>query len=98
MLYFLCLHISLYSFLCQAQKEYKWRKYSIDRREPQMSLKKQVAHALIDKDWSQRELARQMDISMAYLQDILLENRKPVERLKQIEELLDIKLETKQEV
>ncbi|MGO3609919.1 MAG: helix-turn-helix domain-containing protein [Enterococcus sp.] len=58
-----------------------------------MSLKKQVAHALIDKDWSQRELARQMDISMAYLQDILLENRKPVERLKQIEELLDIKLE-----
>ncbi|EKN1388995.1 helix-turn-helix transcriptional regulator [Enterococcus faecalis] len=60
-----------------------------------MSLKKQVAHALIDKDWSQRELARQMDISMAYLQDILLENRKPVERLKQIEELLDIKLETK---
>ena len=36
-----------------------------------------------------------MDISMAYLQDILLENRKPVERLKQIEELLDIKLETK---
>lgn len=63
-----------------------------------MSLKKQVAHALIDKDWSQRELARQMDISMAYLQDILLENRKPVERLKQIEELLDINLETKQEV
>ena len=63
-----------------------------------MSLKKQIAHALIDKDWSQRELARQMDISMAYLQDILLENRKPVERLKQIEELLDIKLETKQEV
>lgn len=58
-----------------------------------MSLKKQVAHALIDKDWSQRELARQMDISMAYLQDILLENRKPVERLKPIEELLDIKLE-----
>lgn len=58
-----------------------------------MSLKKQVAHALIDKDWSQRELARRMDISMAYLQDILLENRKPVERLKQIEALLDIKLE-----
>lgn len=57
-----------------------------------MSLKKQVAHALIDKDWSQRELARQMNISMAYLQDILLENRKPVERLKQIEELLSIKV------
>lgn len=58
-----------------------------------MSLKKQVAHALIDKDWSQRELARQMGITMSYLQDILLENRKPAERLKQIEELLGIKLE-----
>lgn len=63
-----------------------------------MSLKKQVAHALIDKEWSQRELARQMGITMSYLQDILLENRKPAERLKQIEELLDIKLEVKQEV
>lgn len=58
-----------------------------------MTLKKQVAHALIDKDWSQRELARQMGITMSYLQDILNENRKPRERLKQIEELLDIKLE-----
>lgn len=58
-----------------------------------MSLKKQVAHALIDKEWSRRELARQMDITMSYLQDILNGNRKPVERLKQIEELLDIKIE-----
>nr|DAK63281.1 MAG TPA: hypothetical protein [Bacteriophage sp.] len=33
-----------------------------------------------------------MGISMAYLQDILLENRKPIDRLKQIEEILDIKL------
>lgn len=58
-------------------------------------LKKQVAHALIDKEWSQRELARQMDITMSYLQDILNENRKPVKRLKQIEELLNIKLDFK---
>lgn len=57
-----------------------------------MTLKQKVAHALIDKDWSQRELARKMNISMSYLQDILLENRKPAKRLKQIEELLDIKL------
>lgn len=63
-----------------------------------MSLKNQVAHALIDKKWSQRELARRMDISMSYLQDILLENRKPVERLKQIENLLGIEIESKQEV
>lgn len=58
-----------------------------------MSLKQQVKIALIGKGWSQRELARQMGISMAYLQDILLENRKPVVRLKQIEALLDIELE-----
>lgn len=58
-----------------------------------MSLKKQVDHALIDKEWSKRELARRMGITMSYLQDILNENRKPIERLKQIEELLDIKLE-----
>lgn len=58
-----------------------------------MTLKQEVQIALIKKDWSQRELARQMNISMAYLQDILKENRKPAERLRQMEELLDIKLE-----
>lgn len=63
-----------------------------------MNLKQQVVIALVEKGWSQRELARQMDISMAYLQDILLENRKPVERLKQIEELLDIEIKSGQEV
>ncbi|MEB7790345.1 helix-turn-helix transcriptional regulator [Enterococcus faecalis] len=57
-----------------------------------MSLKQIVQIELIKKEWSQRELARRMGISMAYLQDILLENRKPVNRLKQIEEILDIKL------
>lgn len=62
-----------------------------------MTLKQEVLIALIKKSWSQRELARQMDISMAYLQDILNENRKPIERLKQIEELLNIDLKTKQE-
>lgn len=58
-----------------------------------MTLKQEVQIALIKKDWSQRELARQMNISMAYLQDILKENRKPAKRLRQMEELLDIKLE-----
>ena len=42
---------------------------------------------------SQRELARRMGISITYLRDIFIEKRKPKERLKQIEELLDIKLE-----
>ena len=58
-----------------------------------MNLKQQVQIALIKKKWSQRELARRMGITMSYLADILKENRKPEERLKQIEVLLDIKLE-----
>lgn len=58
-----------------------------------MTLKQQVQIALIEKKWSQRELARRMKISMAYLQDILKGNRKPIDRLKQIEELLEIELE-----
>ncbi len=60
-----------------------------------MTLKQQVVIALVKKKWSQRELARRMNISMSYLQDILLENRTPEERLKQIEELLDIEIERK---
>lgn len=32
-----------------------------------MTLKQEVKIALIQKKWSQRELARQMGISMAYL-------------------------------
>lgn len=63
-----------------------------------MSLKDEVKIALIKKGWSQRELARQMNITMSYLADILKENRKPKERLKQIEKLLDIKLNEKPEV
>ena len=58
-----------------------------------MTLKQQVVIALVRKGWSQRELARRMKISMSYLQDILKENRKPKDRLEEIEELLDIKLE-----
>lgn len=58
-----------------------------------MVLKDEVKIALIKKGWSQRELARQMDISMSYLQDILNENRKPVNRLKEIGMLLEINLD-----
>lgn len=58
-----------------------------------MSLKDEVKIALIQKGWSQRELARRMGISAAYLQDILVGNRTPAERLEQIEKLLGIELE-----
>lgn len=35
-----------------------------------MSLKNQVKIALIKKGWSQRELAKRMNITVSYLQDI----------------------------
>ena len=62
-----------------------------------MTIKDQVKIALIQKGWSQRELARRMDISMGYLQDILNGNRTPEERLVQIEGLLEISIQRKQE-
>ncbi|EAD4381150.1 helix-turn-helix transcriptional regulator [Listeria monocytogenes] len=57
-----------------------------------MSFKDEVKIALVKKGWSQRELARQMEISAAYLQDILKGNRNSEERIKQIHDLLDLEL------
>lgn len=57
-----------------------------------MTLKQQVVIALVKKEWSQRELARQMGITMSYLADILKGNRKAEKRLSQIEELLEIEI------
>ncbi|MFD1899214.1 helix-turn-helix domain-containing protein [Enterococcus termitis] len=39
------------------------------------SFKKTVKIALVEKGWSQRELARQMGITVSYLQDLLNGNR-----------------------
>lgn len=64
----------------------------------EMSRKNQVKIALIPKGWSQRELARQMGITVSYLQDLLNGNRNSEERLKQIEELLEIKFEEKEKI
>lgn len=57
-----------------------------------MNRKTEVKVALIKKGWSQRELARRVGISVAYLQDILNGNRNTEERLKQIDDLLETKL------
>lgn len=54
--------------------------------------------ALIPKGWSQRELARQMGITVSYLQDLLNGNRNSEERLKQIEELLGIQFKEGEKV
>lgn len=63
-----------------------------------MSRKNQVKIALISKGWSQRELARQMGITVSYLQDLLNGNRNSEDRLKQIEELLGIKLKEEKKI
>ena len=63
-----------------------------------MSRKNQVKMALIPKGWSQRELARQMGITVSYLQDLLNGNRSSEERLKQIEELLGIQFKEGEKV
>ena len=58
-----------------------------------MSFEKEVKIALIKKDWTQRELARQMGISIAYLRDLLQGNRTSEERLEQIKDLLKEELQ-----
>ena len=58
-----------------------------------MSFEKEVKIALIKKDWTQRELARQMGISIAYLRDLFQGNRTSEERLDQIKDLLKEELQ-----
>ncbi|MFD2305129.1 helix-turn-helix domain-containing protein [Enterococcus termitis] len=57
------------------------------------SFKKTVKIALVEKGWSQRELARQMGITVSYLQDLLNGNRNSLERKQQIKDLLSIQCE-----
>ncbi|MGM0220026.1 helix-turn-helix domain-containing protein [Enterococcus sp. AZ126] len=57
------------------------------------SFKKTVKIALVEKGWSQRELARQMGITVSYLQDLLNGNRNSSERKQQIKDLLSISRE-----
>ncbi|MBC1420181.1 helix-turn-helix domain-containing protein [Listeria fleischmannii] len=61
-----------------------------------MTRKDEVKIGLVKKGWSQRELARQMDVSHAYLQDILNGYRHPEERLKQIDSLIGTSLAGKE--
>ncbi|MGJ0714015.1 helix-turn-helix domain-containing protein [Enterococcus raffinosus] len=63
-----------------------------------MSRKNQVKMALIPLGWSQRKLAREMGITMSYLQDLLKGNRNSKERLEQIEDLLGIQFEEEKKV
>lgn len=63
-----------------------------------LNIKKQVKITLIKRNWSQRELARRMGISAPYLQDILAGNRNPDNHIKQMEQLLEINLRSKERI
>lgn len=58
-----------------------------------MSFEKRVKIALIKKDMTLADLAREMDITRAYLGDLLKGNRQTPDRITQIKDILKDDLE-----
>lgn len=58
-----------------------------------MSFEKRVKIALIKKDMTLADLAREMDITRAYLGDLLKGNRQTPDRIAQIKDILKDYLE-----
>ena len=58
-----------------------------------MSFEKRVKIALIKKDMTLADLAREMDITRAYLGDLLKGNRQTPDRIVQIKDILKDDLE-----
>lgn len=58
-----------------------------------MSFEKRVKIALIKKDMTLADLAREMDITRAYLGDLLKGNRQTLDRIAQIKDILKDDLE-----
>lgn len=58
-----------------------------------MSFEKRVKIALIKKDMTLADLAREMDITRAYLGDLLKGNRQTTDRIAQIKDILKDDLE-----
>ncbi len=57
-----------------------------------MSIRDKVKVGLIQKGWTQKKLAQEMGIHYHYLQQILVGERRPPERIKEIENFLNIDL------
>ena len=55
--------------------------------------KKKVQHALIDRHMNLTDLANRMGVSLSYVSDILIGNRKSEERIQQIIEILRLDIE-----
>lgn len=58
--------------------------------EEQKALKKEILKALIDRDWTPTDLAKEMGISRMYLNDLLNFRRGSIFRMKQIKEILGL--------
>lgn len=58
--------------------------------EEQKALKKEILKALIDKEWTNTDLANEMGISRMYLNDLLNFRRGSIFRMKQIKEILGL--------
>jgi len=58
--------------------------------EEQKALKKEILKALIDKEWTNTDLANEMGISRMYLNDLLNFRRGTVSRMEQIKKILGL--------
>lgn len=59
--------------------------------EEQKALKKEILKALIDRDWTPTDLAKEMGITRQYLNDLLNFRRGTVARMEEIKKILGLK-------
>ena len=83
--------IAYYPFLYNSKRIKN--SYNILQEVKGLSYRDKVKIALIEKNMSQRDLAKKMNISIVYLTDILAGNRTALDRRKQIAEILEMKEE-----
>lgn len=58
-----------------------------------MSFEQEVKIALIKKDWTQKDLAEELGITVSYLRDLMKGNRQSEQRIREIKEVLKNELE-----
>lgn len=58
-----------------------------------MSFEQEVKIALIKKEWTQKDLAEELGITVSYLRDLMKGNRQSEQRIREIKEVLKNELE-----
>lgn len=53
-----------------------------------MSFEQEVKIALIKKEWTQKDLAEELGITVSYLRDLMKGNRQSEQRIREIKEVL----------